>query len=71
MRRKFKYEGKTYDYRTLASMMDDEIRERLHLEMAPCTDQEFADRYMDEYIEKYGYEVFESFLDDALYLVEE
>jgi len=27
--------------------MDDTIRENVHLELAPCTNQEFLDRYME------------------------
>jgi len=27
--------------------MDDTIREKVHLELAPCTNQEFLDRYME------------------------
>lgn len=36
--------------------MDDEIREELHAEMAPCTDQEFFDAYLDRHYAKYGEE---------------
>lgn len=40
----------------LAQYMDDEIRERLHREMAPCTNQEFFDAYCEAHEEKYGEE---------------
>lgn len=36
------------------SMMDDEIREAIHAELVPCTDQEFLDAYVDRHYEKYG-----------------
>lgn len=39
-------------------MMDDEIRENLHAEMAPCGDQEFLDAYAERHAEKYN-EVFQ------------
>lgn len=31
----------------LAVYMDDETRERVHFELAPCTDEEFLDRYLE------------------------
>ena len=37
-----------------AVLMDDEIRERLHAEMAPCTEQEFMDAYCEAHLEKFG-----------------
>lgn len=38
----------------IASYMDDEIREQVHHELAPCTAQEFVDRYCELYKEKFG-----------------
>jgi hypothetical protein len=35
-------------------LMDDDIRERLHGELAPCTDQEFIDAYTIAHREEYG-----------------
>lgn len=32
---------------TIASYMDDEIREQVHIELAPCTPQEFLNRYLE------------------------
>lgn len=40
-------------YETAVNLMDDEIREYLHQQMAPCTDLEFLDAYMREHEEKY------------------
>lgn len=37
-------------------LMDDEIREELHSEIAPCSDQEFLDAYCEKHLEKYGEE---------------
>ena len=42
------------DFDICVSMMDDDIREQLHRELAPCTNQEFLDAYADRHFEKYG-----------------
>ena len=39
--------------------MDDEIREDLHNKMAPCTDQEFLDAYVQTHAAKYDGEEFQ------------
>lgn len=31
----------------LVEMMDDDIRERVHYELAPCTDEDFLRRYLE------------------------
>lgn len=41
------------DFEDAVFFMDDEIREELHAEMAPCTDQEFFDAYCEKHAEKY------------------
>ena len=38
------------------ALMDDEIRERLHAEIAPCTEQAFFTAYEIEHLKKYGEE---------------
>ena len=43
-------------YEAAVNLMDDEIREELHNEMAPCTDLEFLEAYMERHEEKYGEE---------------
>ena len=35
-------------------LMDDEIREAIHCDIAPCTEQEFVDEYCKRHFEKYG-----------------
>lgn len=35
------------DMDNIATYMDDEIRERLHGELAPCTPEEFLSAYLD------------------------
>lgn len=32
---------------TIATYMDDEIREQVHAELAPCTEEEFLSRYCE------------------------
>ena len=43
-------------YEAAVELMDDEIRERLHMDLAPCTDLEFMEAYIEEHEEKYGME---------------
>ena len=38
------------------NLMDDEIREDLHRELAPCSDEEFLTEYMKKHEEKFGEE---------------
>lgn len=40
----------------IAEYMDDEIREAVHAELAPCNDEEFLTEYMKRHLEKYGEE---------------
>lgn len=46
--------GTVIDYDAAEAMMDDDIREVLHYELAPCTDQEFFDAYSKAHAEKFG-----------------
>lgn len=41
-------------YNAAVALMDDEIRERLHDRLAPCTEEEFLSAYMEEHEKKYG-----------------
>ena len=41
-------------YNVAEAMMDDEIRERLHNELAPCTEQAFFDAYAAAHKEQFG-----------------
>lgn len=49
-------DGREVDYDVCVNFMDDEIREELHAEIAPCTEQEFLDAYVERHAEKYGEE---------------
>ena len=46
--------GRTVDYAAAVEMMDDDLREQLHQEMAPCTNQEFFDAYVKAHAAKFG-----------------
>lgn len=48
--------GVKIDFNVALSLMDDELREKVHMELAPCTEQEFFDAYAKTYVEKYGEE---------------
>lgn len=37
--------GKEVDYNVAVSFMDDEIREQLHAELVPCSNQDFFNAY--------------------------
>lgn len=43
-------------YGAAVELMDDEIREDVHKELAPCTDLEFLAAYMERHYWKYGEE---------------
>lgn len=43
-----------WDY--IVSLMDDEIREAVHADMAPCTEEEFLAEYKKRHFAKYGEE---------------
>ena len=48
--------GTEINYESAVELMDDEIRESLHFEIAPCTEQEFFTAYEKAHAEKYGEE---------------
>ena len=43
-----------WDY--IVSLMDDEIREAVHADLAPCTEDDFLAEYAKRHLEKYGKE---------------
>lgn len=51
--------GYEVDFDACVNLMDDEIREALHAEMAPCTEQEFLDAYVEAHAEKYDGDEFQ------------
>ena len=47
--------GFEVDFDACVNLMDDDIREELHMEMAgECTEQEFLDAYCERHLAKYG-----------------
>lgn len=48
--------GASINYEAAVALMDDEIREELHAELAPCTEQEFFSAYEIAHAKKYGVE---------------
>ena len=41
-------------FNAAVALMDDDLREAVHAEFAPCEDAEFLARYMEAHNEKYG-----------------
>lgn len=48
--------GQKLDFEAVVQFMDDEIREYLHGELAPCEPQYFYEKYCEEHKKKYGEE---------------
>lgn len=46
--------GTEIDFDAAVNLMDDEIREEIHADLAPCTEQEFFSAYEKAHAEKYG-----------------
>lgn len=49
-------EGQAVNFDFAVMMMDDELREEIHAEFAPCSDQKFFDEYCMAHLVKYGEE---------------
>jgi len=43
-------------YASAVALMDDEIREAVHADLAPCSEVEFLEEYMRRHYAKYGEE---------------
>lgn len=41
-------------WESIVNLMDDEIRESVHADFAPCTESVFLEEYMKRHFEKYG-----------------
>lgn len=46
--------GTEIDFYTVVELMDDEVREAVHAQLSPCTDQEFFDAYSEMHEKKFG-----------------
>lgn len=59
------YYGNEIDYDAAVHMMDDELREEVHSDLAPCEPQEFIDEYAKRHAEKYDGEEWAPYYDLA------
>lgn len=50
--------GAMIDYETAVQHMDNEVRENVHNELAPCSEQEFFNEYCKQHRQKFGEEFF-------------
>lgn len=48
--------GTQINYDAAVQLMDDDLREELHAQLAPCTEQEFFSAYEAAHAEKFGEE---------------
>lgn len=46
--------GTWLNYEAIVPFMDDEIREELHMKLAPCTEQKFFNAYEKAHYKRYG-----------------
>lgn len=47
-------DGKSWEY--IVSLMDDDVREDVHADLAPCTEDEFLEEYKKRHLAKFGAE---------------
>ena len=48
--------GKELDFEAATILMDDDLREELHMSLAPCAEQDFFSAYEVKHEEKFGEE---------------
>ena len=53
---KIKLNGTTADFDACVALMDDDLREEISADLAPCTEQKFIDEYCRRHFAKYGIE---------------
>ena len=53
---RFEYMMSVDGLNTISNYMDDDIREAVHMDVAPCTDVEFLAEYCRRHVAKYGEE---------------
>lgn len=46
--------GVQIDFYTAVELMDDEVRESVHAQLSPCTEQEFFNAYSEMHEKKFG-----------------
>ena len=47
-----------YDLDVIAMYMDEDLRDEVNYDLAPCTPQEFYNEYVKRHLEKFGEEFF-------------
>lgn len=47
-------DGREVDFDVVVELMDDDLREAIAAELAPCTNQEFFDEYAKRHEERFG-----------------
>jgi hypothetical protein len=50
------WDGREVDFDAAVALMDDDIREELHEELSPCSDQRFFNAYLEQHYADYGVE---------------
>ena len=50
------WDGREVDFDAAVALMDDDIREELAAELAPCSDQRFFNAYLEQHYADYGEE---------------
>lgn len=48
--------GREIDFDAAVALMDDDIREELHEELSPCSDQRFFNAYLEQHYADFGEE---------------
>ena len=56
MKKVINVNGTEIDFDVAVNMMDDELREQIHDDIAPCTYQEFFSAYEKAHFDKFGEE---------------
>ena len=46
--------GTEINYNAAVELMDDELREEVHADLAPCTEQEFFGEYARRHADRFG-----------------
>lgn len=46
--------GTRIDFDIAVQLMDDDLREQLHMELAPCSEQEFFEAYAKAHKDRFG-----------------
>lgn len=53
---KIELNNRAADFDACVALMDNDLREEVHADLAPCTEQEFINEYCKRHFAKYGAE---------------